>query len=777
MSGMRLGVVLALCLTVGTTVGLAQGGQRFVVQGIEFEGLQRVSREEALARLTFTVGDTVTADQLQENMQRLFELGTFLPPPEAEFRVSLRQVEGGAVVVFHVTETPVIRAIQISGIKRYKTVWNVLGLRVPFFWNALKAERVIEILKDHDVVPFRQVNLNDLNAAVQAVKAAYEEKGFLWISVDQERMFRSLARGQTLVLPLLELAVEQVRLEGLSPELEALARERLQIPLGEPPKLPALQQTFAALNNSIYFEPFDPSDEEQLRLAPGSKVDTLVLHLNLRPRVLIDEPLVVREIVLRGNTAYSTERLRQQLRPWQPETPLDNLSLLRVLEGIYALYHENGYGQMDLAAASPAPGVLEVTIDEGRVRNVRLTVRYESGSTEILLEEGAAPRVRRYALDAAGQATPVEEAPGHTQPYVVLSALRVHPGELFNTNRLRDTARTLMDLGYFEDVQIGIEPVAEEHLADVSFTVVEKTKLGSLNGAMTLADNGLVGKLSVTQRNLLGTGQDVSIEYDRGLVGTSQANWSLNYSTHGFFPEYKDFTVRLFRTFERPEVDEELTRTGGELSLTYPLSSTIDLLLKGRHETFQTCLRGGVSCEPPGITDSITLGAIEDTRDSPVFAMEGGQRSLELEKAGGFSVGVEFTKLSGYLTQHFPVVKDQNVALRLLGGLGLGELPAQEKFALGGPSTVRGLSVARVTRLLVLNAEYRLKWLEAFSTSLFLDAGLGAWSAERSLRSTVGLEAQIVVPFVGLTRLALAWELRAPFSPVPLFSFSFGPMF
>jgi len=439
---------------------------------------------------------------------------------------------------------------------------------------------------------------------------------------------------------------------------------------------------------------------------------------------------------------------------------------------------------MELAVEPAADGALTVSVSEGRVRNVAVRLNSEDGYTELAFTPDGPSSPTHVAFDEQGEPVPAERAPGHTKPYVVENALQIAPGQIFNQNKLRDTHRTLMELEYFDNVQVDVEPAGSgDNRVDVTLVITEGTKLGSFNGVLTANDSGLVGKLSLSEKNLFGTGQDVSLEYDRGILGPALANWSLVYTTHGFFQEFKDFTVRLFQTFERPTVEEEITRTGGELSVTYPLSSTTDLRVGGRHENFQECARGGESCEPPGVTDSVTLGWINDTRDNPAFAREGGRRVAEVEQAGGFSVGTEFTKLTGSAVHHLATLKDQNVAVRLMGGWGVGGagegLPLQERFSLGGPATVRGLTSKRADQYLVLNTEYRVRWLEQFSTAAFVDWGLGpnAWGEDQHLRGTAGIEARVSLPFLGTVRFALAWELESAFTLIPRFSFAFGPMF
>ena len=103
-------------------------------------------------------------------------------------------------------------------------------------------------------------------------------------------------------------------------------------------------------------------------------------------------------------------------------------------------------------------------------------------------------------------------------------------------------------------------------------------------------------------------------------------------------------------------------------------------------------------------------------------------------------------------------------------------LPSQEKFAFGGPGSLRGGITSRVSWLAFSNIEYRTKWLDQFSTALFTDWGM---TEKNDLTGTAGLEARVSLPIVGMTRFILAWPINDPSYKtfIPRFQFSFGTMF
>ena len=768
MHKIKAAVFVAVAVWLGVVGGVSQTEQAFTVKDIVFEGLNEIAPVPAMDQLTFGVGDTITAKDIQESVQKLGAMGVF-----KGIEPDLRQEPDGAVVIFRVQENPVVRAIEISGNRLYQISLDLLHLKIPFFWEIIKSDKVIDILGEHNVVPNQIVNLNDLRDALQALAKVYQDKGYTLFQIDEQQIQNSIQNSNVLRIPIREYLIEDILIQGLEPEQEAIARSLISLPQDQPATAAQLQKTITALTNSIYFMRVG---NESVQFQPGSKVDKVVLALNMKSRQLLDAPSVIHSITFEGNTAYSNSRLHSVLGGWDKEASFENIDLLHLLSSVFDLYHDNGYTRMTLKVTSLNDGDLVIAIDEGSIQGVAVRLSYEDGYTEMVFPQGQSPQVNYFQLDESGQALEASNNQTHTKPYVIQKALQIHAGDLYNENTLRDTVRTLLNLGYFDDVQIGfndVDPTLNQ--VDVNLNVIEKKKSGNFNGALSLSDNGLVGKLSVSEKNLFGTGQDVSLEYDRGIFGPARTNWALTYSANGFFPLYKDFDIRLFQSFERPSFDEELSRTGGELTLVYPLTTNTDLEMGGRHEIFQECLRNGEDCQAPGVTDSVRVGLIRDTRDIPSFPMEGGRQSVQVEQAGGFSVGTQFTKIDGSLIHHFFTFEDQNISVRVFAGWGTG-MPSQEKYTFGGAGSVRGLVEKKVDMMTFANLEYRVKWLDEFSTALFSDWGV---SNEHSLIGTAGLEARVAVPLVGMTRLILAWPINDPAYKTfaPRFQFSFGSMF
>lgn len=705
---------------VGRAQEEAASGMR--VERIVIEGNEHVSQDEIRKALPFKAGDSVTEEEIKAGSQKILELGYF-----QQVFPDYRELDGGIEVSYMLVENPVVKKIEITGNEQYGEGIKILGFKIPFTSPILATDRIIEILNDHGVAEKKILNVKKLEEGLKAILAEYQQKGYALVRVGD------VEPGETLKIELIEGKIERLEVAGLSSELEELAFDLIKIRLNEPVKIQDIQASLQRINSSIYFEKSGPND---ISFSSGSAPDRVILTWNLRERRLLEGPTAINEVAFSGASLYSAHQLAQALGPL-PGGELDNFQLLQALQGVYDLYHRNGYTMMGLANGGVTGGTLSVLISEGTINEIKI-----EGNTR-------------------------------TKDYVIRRKLRVQPGDIFNEGALRDSYRNLQQLGYFEDIGISYEE-PEPGKIDLILIFTEKKNLGSFNGGLTFAGGGLVGKLSVSWKNMFGTGQDLSLGYDRTILGKAQANWHLDYTTTTFFPSYSFFKVSLY---QKAESDKEeaytLNKEGIEVSLGYLLGSNNQLTLGQRYERYHKCYESE-GCEPPGTTSSVTLGLSNDDRNDLEFPTEGGIRSISLEQAGAFTAGTRFTKLTFALIQHFPTLKEQNLAFRFYGGEGF-SLPLQERFPLGGSATLRGVSPFRADKFFLVNAEYRAVLTEGAVGVIFADLGLGE---AMELQRSFGLELRAQLPAVGPVRLIFAWPVtEGGIFWQPKVDFAFGTMF
>ncbi|MEA1871545.1 MAG: BamA/TamA family outer membrane protein, partial [Candidatus Bipolaricaulota bacterium] len=521
---------------------------------------------------------------------------------------------------------------------------------------------------------------------------------------------------------------------------EEVAQEMIDLPIGVCLKKAPIQRVLARFKESVFFS--------DVKVVPqqGAAPDEIRLLWTFTERQLIENPIEINNITLTGVTLFPHKIAEDSLGEI-PTGSIDNYALLQIVQGLYDLYYRPGYVMVRLSVGPIEEGVLPLTIEEGIIGDISI----------------------------AGN--------DHTKDYVIMKTLGIHEGEILNQGRLAVAYQGLMSFGYFRSLDIVPEWVDDQ--VSLSIAVVENKKLGGINGSVAFSpeSGGLVGKLDYHQNNLLGTGQDLSFSYSRGLIGDKSAIWDLGYSTVAYFQDFNRVGVNLYRKSDEKTLEEDETQTfltlGGKGSVSYPLADYTDLTLSYKHEAVRT---GDDPIWEP--IDSLRIGIHYDDVNNPLFPTAGNRRTLSVEKAGGFAPGVEFSKLDLswvhfaplYLPFPFLEERDQVLAIRLALGWGT-DLPSSQTYTLGGSTTIRGTTASSIEQLCYANVEYRLKIVEGLTGVLFFDSGVDLSQVGLSgAKTSVGLE--LGIEAVGMyVRLDMAWLLGPEFEFVPHFDFGFGPMF
>ena len=131
-----------------------------------------------------------------------------------------------------------------------------------------------------------------------------------------------------------------------------------------------------------------------------------------------------------------------------------------------------------------------------------------------------------------------------TDENVIRRELEIYPGDKFSRNKLIQSVTDLWMLNFFDDVQPRIIPVSDNEIS-VELLVSEK---GTGQANFTMGYNqvhGFQGGGGFQFPNFLGKGQNLSIQYQRGLSGNSMNQSSLssyNTSTN----QFESYSISFF---------------------------------------------------------------------------------------------------------------------------------------------------------------------------------------------------------------------------------------
>lgn len=469
---------------------------------------------------------------------------------------------------------------------------------------------------------------------------------------------------------------------------------------------------------------------------------------------------VLQDIVIKGNTKVTTDKLKSMLTVTKGSI-LNSKALNENVRAMEQYYHDQGFILTKVSDVSMSPGgVLTLTVNEG------------------MLE----------AITVKGNVK--------TKDYVITREMKLKPNQPFNVKDAKRSMQKIYNLGYFEDVNMKLNPGTEPNAVVFQTTVVEqKTGKFSIGGGYSQSD-GMVGIIGLGDDNFRGTGDKVNIQWEFGGNAdraTGSRNYQFNYTrpwldakqtSLGFsvynmtneYSDYYDTTGDTRSTYykNRKGFDVTLGRPQGEYTQNY-------ITFKNRDDTYVEPYSGvdysGVATDAAtllfnqqnpnylkdnfGLTRSISLNRVYDTRDNVFNPTEGNRVSLTAEFAGkGLGGDFDFNKYTAESRNYVKVGHAQVLAFRETVGYAEGTMPDSGRFAVGGSDTLRGYrdDQFKGNKMLAASAEYRFPVASKVEGVVFSDVG-NAWTGDgytlNDLYASVGVGIRVSTP-IGPIRLDLA---------------------
>jgi outer membrane protein insertion porin family len=704
---------------------------------ISIEGNEKIPDRDVFEVVDLRVGDVLSEPaDLKAASQAVFDLGWFSEV--------LPEISQDGVIRFRVVENPVVEKIEVTG-NVNKRDFALFGVTL-FSTRIMPTWDVRNILRENGVRIGRIFRTADLEKGLAAVVTTYNDRGYVLAMASDVKV------GPTISIEVIEGRVAGSQISGLTTVPMDLATGMIDLPSDRPLRRADLQTVMTRLQESVYFSSVEVAP------AAGPTRDSVYLDWTLTERVILATPVAVaiRSIELEGVTLFP-EAVAARSVSALPDGATDNYAVLRAVEGLYNLYTHAGFLMVRFSLVNVEGDILRLRVDEGVVSEI---VYGEKGT--------------------------------QTQHRVLEKMLEIRVGRILTRNDLRVSQQRLSALGYFDGITI--TPAWSDSGLRVSVAVTDKKTLGGMNGSLAFepTTGGIVGDLTLKQRNVLGTGQDVSISYKRGISPEGKpetTTWELGYSTLATWSEFDRVSLDLYRrtqevtedgeaeTEAEPESVSYLT-LGGALSFTYPVADYASLVIGYRHDLERK--ETDLEWSP---VDSISLALQEDSADDAYFPMRGMRRSATLEKAGGFAAGKEYTKLDLLWTRFLPVYDDllpgmdRTWAIRFKAGMGDSGLEGAQAYEFGGPTTIRGVDSTMVQRMAIVNVEHRLRLTEGLVVTAFADAGMNLDSI-RLGNAAMATGFELGITAAGMfVRLDVSWVLGEDASWTPRFDFGFGPMF
>lgn len=531
--------VLATGALLPSSVSLfpAVSAEAAVARSIVVKGNTRIEEETVLSYLTIKPGRSYGPADVDESLKALFATGLFAD-------VKINQ-QGGSLVVT-VSENPIINRVSFEGNKKIKD--DALKTAVRSSERSMLTRARVQ-------------------SDVQNILEAYRRGGRYGASVDP----KIIDRGNNRVDLVFEInegdktGVERITFIGNKSFSDGRLRDVIR----------TRESGFLSWLRST--DTYDPdrlaADEELLRqyyykkgyadfriVSANAELDREQNVFHVTFTVDEGEKYTISDVeVVSSLTEVDPEALKSELRTSAGDT-FNSLRVEQSVEDLTVKVAENGY-----AFAQIRP---------------RASRDYENKTISLTyyVEEG--PRAYVERINVIGN--------DRSREYVIRREFDLAEGDAFNRALLDKAERRLKNLGFFESVRITTSQGSAPDKVVVNVEVVEKATGEVSFGVGYSTADGVIGDVSVTEKNFLGRGQYVKL----GVGGGKDTK---TYEFAFIEPFFLGRRIALDLDVYRREKDANSYRsyderkTGGGFGFTLPLREE-ELKLRLYYQIYETKL-------------------------------------------------------------------------------------------------------------------------------------------------------------------------------------------
>ena len=529
--------VVAVCVAVAGVVGtsalvmrpaIAQIPSGGTISEIRVEGTQRVEPETVRSYMLVQPGDPFDSDRIDRSLKSLFATGLFAD-------VALRR-EGDTLIV-RVVENPIINRIAFEG--NHKLSDQTLDAEVQ-----LKPRVVYTRTK--------------VQSDVKRILDVYRRNGRFAASVDPKVIPLEQNRVD-LVFEIDEGPVTGVRSITFVGNHEFSAsrlREILQT------KESRWYRFFSSDDN------YDPDrltyDRELLRkfyLAEG--------YADFRVVSAVAELAPARDGFFITFTIEEGERYRfgkidvtNQIK----DVKIDDLKpLVTVAQGDWYNADQVDKTIAALTEALGNRGYAFVDIQPRVKRNA------DNRTIDVTFEIKEGPRVYVERIDITGNVRTLDK--------VIRREFRLVEGDAFNTSRLQRSEQRIKNLGFFKKTDVTTNPGSSPDKTVIGVNVEEQSTGEFSVGAGFSTSEGVLGDISIRERNLLGRGQDLRIGT---VIAQRQQQVDLSFTEPYFLERNLAAGFDLFEINQDNQLIGQFNQStvGGSLRMGYQITEPLRQTLK-----------------------------------------------------------------------------------------------------------------------------------------------------------------------------------------------------
>ena len=625
---------------------------------VRVQGNRRIEAAAILQVVRLKAGDLVDPDQVDQDLRAIYKLGHF-----TDVKAQIETVDGKPVLEYLVQEKPVVREVRIEGAKE------------------LSAEKVREAF---DIKPNTIFSAKELQKGIKKVKKLYADEGYYLAEVEATTSKRSETENNVVVTVKEgdKVLIRSIDFEGnqafsdkkLRKAMETSEKWMFSWLTGAGTYKEEVLKNDVALITELYM------NDGYINVKIGEpKVDLLPDKSGLKVEIGVSEGEQFRigTLGFKGELLESSDLLMGKLKEKSGEV-FSRSNLRNDVFTLTDFYADKGYA---FANASP------LTKLNSEARTIDITFEMEKGEL-----------VHIDRINIAGNPK--------TRDKVVRREIKLSEGDLYSSTALKKSKQNLMNTGYFEEANLATVKGSAPNLLDLNVEVKEKPTGTFSVGAGYSSLDGIIGQGSVQQANFLGLGLKMSAAVS---FGSKSQTYNLGLTDPYFLDSKWTLGADVYRN-ERDYLDYTRRATGGDIKAGYPISdnlSTFWLYKYEEKEIFDESagllqgIQNGTILAPEATssTSAIQASLTRNTLDYRLDPTTGMVNTLQLEFAGlgGSNRYLRyFTENTVFTPVLWGGVASARGTLGYIQGLGK-EIPIDERFYLGGISSLRGYSARTVS--------------------------------------------------------------------------------
>jgi len=640
--------VNALATQLAREISLKISGKERIA-GIVFKGTTKIEDNAILNVIKSAKGKVFTETDLSSDIKAIYRMGYF-----SDVAADVSDGPEGKIITFLLKERPTVSEIIIKGNDKVST-------------DDIKAALTVKT---------RQVlNMDKVRTDSAKIKTLYDEKGYF----NAEINYITEPKGDKevrLVFDIKEnerLYIQSIKFEGNQAFTEKQLKDVMQssevtifryFTDAGVLKIEKLREDINKLK-AFYLN----NGYIQVQIGdPDVTHDTKGIYV----KIFVNEgkQFKVGKVEILGDAlSVSREEMLTKLKVSKKDY-YDRESVIKDIEYLTRMANNDGYAYADVA-----PRVIP------KEKEQRVDVAYE-------IKKGIQVYFNRISISGNTK----------TRDKVIRRMLAMTEGELYNSDKMKSSFERLNRTRYFEEVNFQAEKGPQESLTNININVKEKpTGMVSVGGGYS-AQEGAILMAQVSQNNLFGRGQTLSLS---GRYGSETNSLELSFTEPWLFdlPLWSKFDIwNLYREFDT----YNLYTKGLAATLGYPVFEKVSGYLG-----YKFAINDVTDVSPFASTtikdqegentqSGPTLTLSRDTTNDAIFPSRGSRNRLSAEHYGTIFGGtVSFGRYMASTSWFFPVLEDYVFNARGRIGYEVGfegqEVPVYERFILGGINSLRGL--------------------------------------------------------------------------------------